>query len=734
MENGTLLQTINGSNVITYSEDGSFFLKWWASIEYNRSDFYAGCSTNTTIRTPLISLNLKDIVGNCGALFLLSPVVRGTDVKLGYFPSDYFIRLQTKTRRTWKKNIHDIQLQEGSCEEEMVSEYLYILTLFNFEERDEGTYTLSCSQGGNTESMQLHIQEPPSYPVIGPKSADFNTTGCIYVDQGSDLYCKTENGTEPVQVELLFGHDLFIFAESKWNKGVYRFQNISQQMDGLSRRNVTCLVSNAATVTPYEVHGILCNVENGSQPILTVPEFLFGESSSPICEVRNAVPAPAIELRIGEILLANVQQIDIFNGSSHTFTSTATTTKTNKLWNGKDMCCTRKSKYDFGIKNVAVCKTINMKFPPTGISMSVNKTHDYNNNISACFLHVSCQTNESNPPCTIEWSSDNNNLRYIQRNNWSNGDSEGYRSFSNVLYKMTKNMAGGTITCSTRCDHFSSHFNINESLSFKGDPTLHLNTKSPINLYPNTTVTVKCFVDDCNVKGQWTFRWETENKTEIKTCKKTEECLLTLNYTGDEVMTYICSAWKLEELLRNSLTVLNSLTEGCPTLYLNATSPVDLHPKMKLIVKCFVDDCHVTGQWTFRWEDENKTEITSCKQTKECLFTLNYTGDEEMIYICIAWKSDELLSLSLTVLNTITEDNIKVQEINMTTAITVLNVTTNPAQDVTQQWYTPVIYAVSGTIVGLTLATLTGLLCWRCKHHVYETLLRRRRTAGRDLI
>ncbi|XP_052806455.1 uncharacterized protein LOC128235694 [Mya arenaria] len=35
-------------------------------------------------------------------------------------------------------------------------------------------------------------------------------------------------------------------------------------MDGLSRRNVTCQVSNIALQTPYEVHGVLCSVDNQS--------------------------------------------------------------------------------------------------------------------------------------------------------------------------------------------------------------------------------------------------------------------------------------------------------------------------------------------------------------------------------------------------------------------------------------------------------------------------------------
>ncbi|XP_052806919.1 uncharacterized protein LOC128236102 isoform X3 [Mya arenaria] len=359
MNGTTIFQTINGTDK-TYSEDGSFFLKWNASIEYNRTEIYAVCLTNATIGTPLITLNMKAIDGHCGALMILSPVARGTEVKVGYFPSDQSIRGQTFTKRTWKKDMHEFQLQKGSYEEKLFSEYLYILTILNFTQNDEGTYSLYCNSSGNTGSVQLHISERPSYPVLGPKFSDFNTTECIYVYVGSDLYCKTENGTEPVQVSLLIGNDSFVLAESEQNKGFYLFSNVQQKMAGLSRLNVTCQVSNAALETPYEVHGVLCNVEKGSLPVLTVPEQLHGERSSSICEVRNALPAPAIEIRVDKVLQANVQQIDLFDGSSHTFTSTATMTKTNTTWNGQQMCCTLKRK--FGLENVSECKNISMKF------------------------------------------------------------------------------------------------------------------------------------------------------------------------------------------------------------------------------------------------------------------------------------------------------------------------------------------------------------------------------------
>ncbi|XP_052820532.1 uncharacterized protein LOC128246388 [Mya arenaria] len=349
MEGGTTFQTMHGQNIKRYSEDGSFFLKWTASIEYNRSTFYAGCSANTTIRTRMVSLDMAE--------------------------------------------------------------------------------------------------------------------------------------------------------KDNW-------------------------------------------------PMLTVPEVLDGESSSTMCEVRDAILAPLIEIRVGKVLLSDVQQTDSFNESSHTFTSIATATKTNRDWNGKEMCCDRKSKDDFGLKDVSVCKNISTRYPPTDLSMSVNTIHEYNNNVSVCFFNISCKTDESNPPCKIKWSSDIDSLIYVHRNDWTNGESGSYRSISTVRYNVTEDMAEGTITCSTRCDHFQFRLNKNYKISFSDVPTLYLNTTSPVVLHPNITVTVKCFVDDLNNSGQWNLWWEDENSTEIEACIKAEECLLTLNYTGGGDKTYICNTWKPKELLR----------------------------------------------------------------------------------------------------------------------------------------------------------------------------------------
>ncbi|XP_052819534.1 uncharacterized protein LOC128245435 [Mya arenaria] len=332
-------------------------------------------------------------------------------------------------------------------------------------------------------------------------------------------------------------------------------------MDELSRRNVTCQVSNVVLETPLEEHGILCNVEEGNLPMLIVPEFLDGESSTTICEVRNAIPAPEIKIHIDNVLLADVLQTDSFNGSSHTFTSVAKVTKANKTWNGKEMCCTSKIIYDIGLNDKTVCKHIDMKYPPSDLSMSVDKIHEYNNNVHVYLLDISCETNESNPPCTIEWSSGTDNLQYVRRSNWTNGDSGRYSSVSNVRFSVTKDMAG-TITCATRCDHFKSHLTTNYTVSVQGDPTLNLNTTSPVGINPTIAVTVKCYVDDYDAKEQWTLWWKDENSTVMKTCNKTEECLLTLNYTRDGENIYTCNAWKTNELLRYSLTVISTRTDG----------------------------------------------------------------------------------------------------------------------------------------------------------------------------
>ncbi|WAR15271.1 hypothetical protein MAR_005376, partial [Mya arenaria] len=88
------------------------------------------------------------------------------------------------------------------------------------------------------------------------------------------------------------------------------------------------------------------------------------------------------------------------------------------------------------------------------------------------------------------------------------------------------------------------------------------------------TVTVKCFVDDLNNSEQWNLWWEYENKTVIRNCNETDECTLTLNYTGDGDKRYICNTWKSKELLRNSLTVSSSRTDGSqPNVNVNQTFP-----------------------------------------------------------------------------------------------------------------------------------------------------------------
>ncbi|XP_052812034.1 uncharacterized protein LOC128239441 [Mya arenaria] len=560
IENGSQLLSMEGVNNTTrYYEDESFFLKWKASTEFNGSIFYAECATNNTIKTKMISINLRDIVGSCGALGILSPVVRGADVKLAYFPSDLYIHRNTDTGRTWTHNLQDIQLQDGSYEERSVSKYLYILTIFNFKEKDEGPYDLKCNADSKTDSVHLHMLERPSYPVLGPKQLDFNTTQCVYVYGGSDFYCNTENGTEPVQIVIILGQNSFVHEERNGGKG-YQIDNIHQQMGGLSRRNVTCRVSNAVLEKPFQVHATLCSVEKGSPPVLSVPEFLEGENSSAICEVRNAIPAPLLEIHVDNVLLGDFQLKYLFNGSSHTFTSTAKVTKSIKLWNGKQMCCVRKSKYAFGPKDVSVCKNISMKYPPSELSMLVNKKRSYRNNVSVCFFHIFCETNESNPPCTIEWSSDNDNSSYFDSKNWTNGEIGSYRSVSNVMYNVTKDRTGGTITCSTRCDYFPSSLTRNYTVYFSGVTTIYLNTTSPVHLRPKSTVAVNCLVDDCNASGQWTLWWKDENSTVLKNCSKTEECLLTLKYAGDGNKTYNCNARKQEEKLKASLTVL--MTEG----------------------------------------------------------------------------------------------------------------------------------------------------------------------------
>ncbi|XP_052766140.1 uncharacterized protein LOC128207327 [Mya arenaria] len=98
-----------------------------------------------------------------------------------------------------------------------------------------------------------------------------------------------------------------------------------------------------------------------------------------------------------------------------------------------------------------------------------------------------------------------------------------------------------------------------------GDSTMNLNTTSPVHLQPTITVTVKCLVDGYDTKGRWAIWWKDENSTVMKTCNKTDECLLTLNYERDGENVYACFARKSKEFLKYSLTVISARTEGATT-------------------------------------------------------------------------------------------------------------------------------------------------------------------------
>ena len=59
MDGSMTFETTNAPFSTNYLYDGSFELEWTASVEYNRSAFYATCSTNKTIKTGLVSLNMR---------------------------------------------------------------------------------------------------------------------------------------------------------------------------------------------------------------------------------------------------------------------------------------------------------------------------------------------------------------------------------------------------------------------------------------------------------------------------------------------------------------------------------------------------------------------------------------------------------------------------------------------------------------------------------------------------
>ncbi|XP_052803291.1 uncharacterized protein LOC128233590 [Mya arenaria] len=110
-------------------------------------------------------------------------------------------------------------------------------------------------------------------------------------------------------------------------------------------------------------------MEEGSDPILNMPEYIHDENTTVSCEVSNARPPASIEILVDNQAISEAVQNDILDETSKTFASKALILKIDKQWNGKKICCRRYSIINGNIK--ATCKTLDIKLQTQPFNISL---------------------------------------------------------------------------------------------------------------------------------------------------------------------------------------------------------------------------------------------------------------------------------------------------------------------------------------------------------------------------
>ncbi|XP_052806658.1 uncharacterized protein LOC128235910 [Mya arenaria] len=252
----------------------------------------------------------------------------------------------------------------AKCERK-VSDFLFELTIFNVSLSQAGSYGLKCNCWGDscvTNSEYLTVVEPPSKPRLGPKTGDFSATNCIYVDADTHPYCNVISGTPPLNVTLTIGAEIYPLVESirdsqrfEIKNGTFRFTKHNYV------RNITCHVSNLLEQAPVWNTAKLCNIEKGSGPLLIVPEYTLNYTPQIQCEVKFALPAPEVEIRIHNSTVPG-KETTTFDNTTQSFTSKVSLQKAEADWEGSNICCYQKSKFYNSLE--PVCKTLILKIKP----------------------------------------------------------------------------------------------------------------------------------------------------------------------------------------------------------------------------------------------------------------------------------------------------------------------------------------------------------------------------------
>ncbi|XP_052803657.1 uncharacterized protein LOC128233840 isoform X2 [Mya arenaria] len=440
-------------------EDGPYYhtMIFIANKHHNNSKFHVQCSDakgNSSSNT--VKLHLNEIRSACGNLVLLSPEIKyGTNVEIAYYPSDLTLAKENPSynERSWLKLKgflrEAVHLRNDTYEERKISDYLYTLTIYNFIENKAGPYALKCGYTleDTTNRLDIHVTDKP---LIGPILDD-----CVYGNADTIIYCNTSRTTGKPRVTFSIGSKVVTMLENEKHRGVYTVVLDSDTWRDNDDHIVTCKVSNDDYVHDLNSSAKLCYMEKGSDPFLIMPEYIYDENTTVGCEVSNVRPPEVIEILVDNQAIDAIQK-DLLNETSKTFVSKASISMIDKHWNGKEICCRRKSTIYGNVE--ATCKTFNIKYSPTELIM---KATSASSNSTRQSINVSCFTTESNPPCGVNLSTNTTQLVNESSKVWKENTTIGFKSYINATFSAAMMVGIGIINCFTTCDENLSNLDTN---------------------------------------------------------------------------------------------------------------------------------------------------------------------------------------------------------------------------------------------------------------------------------
>ncbi|WAR06552.1 hypothetical protein MAR_021921 [Mya arenaria] len=336
---------------------------------------------------------------SCGTLSIIKPTFVNRNVTLKFLPLHGWI-----SNIVWKyalgRDVRHKTLKglEGHVRPTAHYEPYYDTMLF-FADRsyNNSRYHIECTNvmmitRSNTVKLHLHENQ-----LIGPI-----WDNCIFGTVNTNIYCNTSRTTGKTRVNLSVGGKEVKMLEDDTESGVYAARLDSNILRDHDSDIVTCKISNDAYVHDQKNWTKL----ERFRPYFEYTRIYHDENTALSCEVSNTRPPALIEILVDNQAISDVVHEDLLNETSKTFASKASIMKIDKTWNGKEMCCRKKSAIYGNIK--ATCKILDMKYGPV-VDMAEELSVEEGRNLS-----LRCKYNHGNPPqeSSVVWTRALNNQRW----------------------------------------------------------------------------------------------------------------------------------------------------------------------------------------------------------------------------------------------------------------------------------------------------------------------------------